>query len=337
MKSTLVVLYAETPLHAGSGVGLGAVDLPIQRERMSGLPMIQGSGIKGALRERMRPRPADEPASQNGRLEEQDFFALFGPWAPKRKGSKSLDDEQGEALDDEQESKARPKPDEFAGALALMDARILLFPVRTAFGGFAWLTCPLILDRLMRDLALPPADLDKLQPREGQALVTKSSVVSRAKSLIIEDMEYEAVVHEAVDTLATWLKDNVFPAGKEYDPFRERVKKQLAVVDDTEFTFLSKHATEVVARTSIDQKTGTVSGGALWTEESLPSETVLWTMATFADSRNPRREGKSENLCELFTGKVDELSRIYLGGDRSVGRGMVGLRLVPARQDGGDR
>jgi CRISPR-associated protein Cmr4 len=44
--SSVVFLYAETPLHAGSGTALGAVDLPVQRERMTNLPMVQGSGIK---------------------------------------------------------------------------------------------------------------------------------------------------------------------------------------------------------------------------------------------------------------------------------------------------
>jgi CRISPR-associated protein Cmr4 len=329
MKSTLLFLYAETPLHAGSGVGLGAVDLPIQRERMSGLPMIQGSGIKGALRERMRPFRAGERqgflSTEEGRLNDQEFLALFGPWAPKRKGPDE-DEERQDATD-------QPKPDEFAGALSLMDARALLFPVRTAFGGFAWLTCPLILHRLRRDLMLlgitAPEGIDTFSADETQALITAGSVVSRGNRLIIEDMDYKAGHDSRVDTLASWLADEAFPEGKEYEPFRERVKKQLVVVNDTELIFLSKHATEVVARTRIDETTGTVSDGALWTEESLPAETVMWTMATFADSRRPGHKDKSDELGKQFVAKVEKLSRVYLGGDRSVGRGMVGLRLVP--------
>ena len=41
-------LYAESQIHAGTGTELGIVDLPIQRERTTGIPIIQG--IKGALR-----------------------------------------------------------------------------------------------------------------------------------------------------------------------------------------------------------------------------------------------------------------------------------------------
>lgn len=361
MKSTLLVLYAETPLHAGSGVGLGAVDLPIQRERMSGLPMVQGSGIKGALRERMRPPTENERrnslTNERGRFDAQDFLALFGPWAPKRKDDDEREDTQSGTQED---GERKHTPDEFAGALSVMDARLLLFPVRTAFGGFAWLTSPLTLDRLQRDLGLlgsaearqALADLAMPKPGEGVALVTrdKESAVSRHGRLVIEDMDYTAKPESAVDALAEWLAASAFPAGDEYKPFRERIKTQLAVVSDTELTFLSKHATEVVARTSIDHNTGTVSGGALWTEESLPAETVLWTMAMFADSRVPasndgnegeQAEGKKpalkkrEELCQRFIAAARDLSRIYLGGDRSVGRGMVGLRVVPDGQAGG--
>ena len=40
-----------TPLHAGTGQDLGIVDLPIQRERHTSYPKIEGSGLKGAIRE----------------------------------------------------------------------------------------------------------------------------------------------------------------------------------------------------------------------------------------------------------------------------------------------
>jgi len=47
---SMLYLYVETPLHTGSGRGLGTVDLPIQRERVTGYPMVQASSIKGCLR-----------------------------------------------------------------------------------------------------------------------------------------------------------------------------------------------------------------------------------------------------------------------------------------------
>ena len=42
-------LVVETPLHVGSGTELGIIDLPIQRERHTGFPKIEASGLKGCI------------------------------------------------------------------------------------------------------------------------------------------------------------------------------------------------------------------------------------------------------------------------------------------------
>jgi CRISPR-associated protein Cmr4 len=47
----ILYLHALTALHLGSGTALGAVDLPVQRERHTDWPVIPGSSIKGVLRE----------------------------------------------------------------------------------------------------------------------------------------------------------------------------------------------------------------------------------------------------------------------------------------------
>ncbi len=49
-NSTIMSLYAVSPVHAGSGSSMGVVDLPIQRERHTNWPHIQASGVKGAMR-----------------------------------------------------------------------------------------------------------------------------------------------------------------------------------------------------------------------------------------------------------------------------------------------
>ncbi len=45
-----LLLMAETPLTPSTGIGAGEVDLPVQRDPATGLPVIRGSTIKGALR-----------------------------------------------------------------------------------------------------------------------------------------------------------------------------------------------------------------------------------------------------------------------------------------------
>jgi CRISPR-associated protein Cmr4 len=324
-RTSLVFLYTETPLHAGSGAALGAVDLPVQRERMSKLPMVQGSGIKGALRAELKGRQQGEGAWT-------DFDrALFGREPPKR----------GQKEDEQAEDKA--------GALSLLDARLLLLPVRTVWGGFAWITSPLILQRLARDLEIAqiphpwsPVEVD--EGAAGTARVGPRATIAKNKSFLIEDLEYEAVEDPMIRTLAEWLATNAVPGTPGYKPFADRLPLQLAVVADSEMKDLAERATEVVTRVRIEQETGVVADGALWTEESLPAETLLWSLMFFTREREGKeppqsdRNGKTtpkpsrepydaQKLQREVRTKLDAMTRIRLGGDRTVGRGIVGIRM----------
>jgi CRISPR-associated protein Cmr4 len=311
--ASLLFLYAETPLHVGSGSALGAVDLPIQRERMSGLPMVQGSGVKGALR-----------AELKSELEQPIYKALFGREPPSGQGPDQEDDK--------------------AGAISVLDARLLLFPMRTVWGGFAWVTSPMVLERLARDLELAgePAgkSLAELRPDgSGACLVAPGSAIAKGGKLFLEDFEYEAKESSALAPLATWLGKHALPAVSSYDPFRSRLPAQLAIVADDELKFLASHATEVTTRVRIDDKTGTVADGALWTEEALPAESLLWSVVFTAQERRKRSTAdkeagsekrslcKAEQLRDELAGALQQKARIRLGGDRSVGRGIIGVRL----------
>lgn len=331
---SILFVYAETSLHAGSGTAVGAVDLPIQRERMSDLPLVQGSGIKGALREQLKDTL--ETMKRNQPKHETDpkdhlWLTLFGHEPPR----------DGAAPSPEQEM--------FAGAMSLTDARLLLFPVRTVVGGWAWATCPMILERLFRDLETVKLQAPVWTTRvleEGAARVgTKCSVLADG-ALLIEDVEYPAEPDPQVDALAVWLKTNAMPSGeaaKSYGAFGDRLSGQLVVLPDTELKFLTQHATEVVTRIRIDPKTGTVADGALWSEESLPAETVLYSLALFSEGRRPSPRSKAKEtgekpqerspysrseLRDEITAAVGKKSRIQLGGDRTTGRGVVALRAT---------
>ncbi|WP_353563327.1 RAMP superfamily CRISPR-associated protein, partial [Longimonas sp.] len=56
-----VYLHVRTPMHAGTGAELGIVDLPIQRERATGYPKVEGSSLKGAIREAFRHPVHERP------------------------------------------------------------------------------------------------------------------------------------------------------------------------------------------------------------------------------------------------------------------------------------
>ena len=109
------VIKVVTPLHAGSGQDLGIVDLPIQRERHTSYPKIEASGLKGSIRDHFR---------NSQKTEKKDIDIIFGP----------------------------EKSGDHAGALGFTDAKILLFPVKSAKGLFAWITCNDVLNKFKTDL-----------------------------------------------------------------------------------------------------------------------------------------------------------------------------------------
>jgi CRISPR-associated protein Cmr4 len=51
MAARLIFIHALSSLHAGTGQGVGTIDLPIARERATNLPVIPGSSIKGCLKD----------------------------------------------------------------------------------------------------------------------------------------------------------------------------------------------------------------------------------------------------------------------------------------------
>jgi CRISPR-associated protein Cmr4 len=306
-NTKLLYLYVETPLHAGVGSGLSSIDLPIQRERTTQYPMIQGSGIKGKL----RSVAEDMVERKVGTLTDERVTIMFGP---KTTGA------------------------DHAGALIAGDARVLLFPVRSLSGVFAYTTCYDVLGRFKRDRersgnALPwhvptPISSDPLKP--PVALVTTTSQVSASGTIVLEEFSFQAQPNTDVDKIAEWIASNALP--KLYDYWREKLKQSLVILPDNEFRDFVLYATEIITRIRIDRKTKTVAGGALWTEEHLPTDTLLYVPMYATDSRKARDKEKGEKAIPAAEILQDAMSLennqggyIQLGGDETVGRGLVRL------------
>ena len=301
--TTMLYLYVETPLHAGMGSGLSSIDLPIQRERTTQYPTIQGSSIKGKLR----------ALAEEGNEDPTLINAIFGPPLIG-----------GEASD-------------HAGALIAGDARILLFPVRSLSGVFAYTTSCDVLARFKRDSeridSNKPATLpwhlpDK--PLPGSALVTTNSDVQAHNSLVLEEFSFTTQASPLVDEIAAWLAEHTLPEGDTGDYWSSRLKNSLVVLSENDFRDFTLYATEVISRIRIDRNTKTVARGALWTEEHLPTDTLLYVPIYATDTRRNGKEGlKIPGRQVLETLKAQDTARggyLQLGGDETVGRGMVHVR-----------
>jgi len=298
------VLYALTPLHAGSGQAIGAVDLPIQRERHTQWPQIQASGVKGAFR---------------------DWFYRFyhhnGGDAPdKELQCQQLTDRifgQAEEGGDGKEGQA--------GAVAFTDARLLAFPVRSQVAPFVWVTSPGVLIRLRRDLKLAGLDYEvpMVSPVQEDGFILIRGAFHQDQ-VILEDL---AVTKEESQELPGKLAETFENLAPQAD--------RLLLISDSRFSFLVRTATEIQTQIAIDPATGTTKTGSLRYQELLPADSILYTLVFLSEERTSRENGR------LLPGVIQNClqtaisSHIQLGGDMTLGRGLVEVRWLPETSAGG--
>jgi CRISPR-associated protein Cmr4 len=212
--------------------------------------------------------------------------------------------------------------DEHAGAIAFADARLLAFPVRSLKGVFAWVTCAEALARLRRDISLmsvaplpqPP------QLKEGQAAVAMGSPVRHGNSLVLEEFAFDAV--EGVTPIAAWIADN---ATDDTDA-KQRLQERLVIVGDDAFSHFVQHATEVTARIALNYETKTVKKGALFYEEFLPTETLLYSIVLAERSRSNGARMTALEVLDALTGLG--LRTVQIGAGETIGKGLCALRFT---------
>jgi len=304
----MLFIYVETPLHAGTGRGLGAVDLPIQRERTTGYPIVQASSIKGKLR-----AEAEARGKTGQGITREEVKIIFGPGT----GDNAA---------------------EHAGALSTGDARILLFPVRSLAGVFAWVTSVDALARFQREAAmvgLLPNWGDLSAPQSEAVWVGDQSSLKigdnkTGESVVLEEFSFTPKQNETVKTIGEWLAANALPGGREYDYWRKALPQKICILPEDAFRDFVLYGTEVQTHIKLDSKTKTVEGGMLWTSESLPVDTLLYAPLMATKSRANGNKLDAESILK----KIDDLklTRTQLGGDETTGQGMVALRIAGGSQ-----
>ena len=287
MKARLFHLHALSALHCGTGQSVGVVDLPIARAKATKLPIVPGSSLRGVLRDAVA---ADGSAGEE---------ALFGP--------RKVTDSAGA----------------FAGALAVGDANLLALPVRSLGGIVCYATSPFILSRYTRDLNRAGRDAPTVvAPNQDEALVPAASQNVVDGTIVFEDVDLTGRKDKSTEEWAHHIAD-ILHASDEHS--RSDVIRRFAILPDDVMDFLSETATEVRARVAIDPEKGTVKTGALWYEENLPAESVLWGVLALSSSRGPD-ERTEEDLAKVLSRPWPLLQ---LGGNASVGHGLVRFEVAP--------
>ena len=305
-KALPFFIHVITPLHAGTGQELGIVDLPIQRERPTGFPKIEASGLKGSIREvfkenNKKVKVGNKEVSINDKI---TIDLIFGPEAEVS----------------------------YAGALGFTDARILLFPVKSMKGVFAYITCPQVLKRFEEEITIAGGKIELNGQKINISGIPKNSFpkdtsqVLVSSKVILEEYTFELNPNEDLKLFANWLAKKTGI---------EEIPQKIVVLSDDDFKDFVHLSTEVITRIKINNATGTVETGALFTEEFLPAETLLYSLALASPifKEKPEEKGifnqpgkdEAELVLEFFRAGRPEVMQI--GGDATIGKGIVRIKL----------
>jgi CRISPR-associated protein Cmr4 len=299
-EAKAMFIYTESSLHCGSGSSLGVVDLPIQREKYTDYPVCQASGVKGVVREWFENKYTEK---------DEKVIKTFGPDFSNR-GSDT---------------------EAFAGAATFTDARLLLFPVRSLNGVFAYTTSRFALSRLKRDLEMAGVKADWDVPAESAEKVvgvSGSKIADSNNKVVLEEYAFDFESAEGVKTIAQWIAENAIPKGSEYNFWREKVKTDLLILPENAFRDFVKLSTEVQARIRINNETKTVDKGALFYEEALQSDSLLYSVVMTHDAANATF--KADEIMKLIN-EIDG-KRLQFGGDATIGKGIVNVNFLKGRE-----
>ena len=296
-KAKVFYIHTVSPMHVGSGSDLGVVDMPIQREGHTSFPKIESSSLKGSMREAFEMR---------GRT---DLDILLKTYM-------SFGYDETNAPSAVERAFPNKKDREFAGALGFSDARILLFPVKSAKGIFAWITSPMVLNKFIKDL--------KISDNEQTFTIVENSISNDSKinidnnSVILEEYQINITKKDDTQTIAEFLST-------ELD--NDEIKEKLIILSDDDFKDFVTLSTEVITRTKIDNATGTVKDGALFTEEYLPSETVMYSLAlaspVMTRVTQVQNLSSEDEVMNFFSSTVPAIMQI--GGNSTIGKGIVSI------------
>lgn len=288
-------LYTETSLHCGAESGSGYVDLPIQRERHTGYPLIPGSTVKGVLRDEMSGN------GKSGGLGKAEIDHIFG-----------TEDAKG------------------PGRISFGDGILVAFPVRSSSAPFHWVTCPFVLEQAGRAFGKEIA----VENPGAKTAWAKTSGEVLVEELRLQKKIHPTFFAEDGPSGLRALLRLLPPGDRGFSYTRKIFPERLLVVGDDVFRELVETATEVVTRIKLNALgttttipkgehtdiEGPAREGNLFVQELVPSETLFLC---------PLRALEGE---EGFASLAAKLRVMRLGGDETIGRGVTHVNWAPAVQ-----
>lgn len=301
MQTKLLILFTRTPLHVGAGASVGAIDQPVQRERHTGFPIIPASSLKGSFADQWNDGLVEEETKDgtkkvrvNKKGEIAEAAWLFGS--------------------------DNDKP-AFAGSLIFSEARVIAFPIRSAKGSYAWITCPLMLQRATRDGVFDPSDLsnpsDLSEPADDYAIFKQDGPLALGDQIVLEEYCFTRTgtfPEKLAQALAGLIDDALF----------QSIADRLVILSNGMMSHFATTACEVAQHVRISDETGTAEGTGLFNQENVPADTLFYSVLSATKSRVPGGDYKDKSADDAlaeFSGKVAAQKVFQFGGDATTGLG----------------
>lgn len=203
-----------------------------------------------------------------------------------------------------------------AGTVMFSDARLLLLPVRSLNTAYVWLTCPLLLERLERDInRIGGKAASPKSPKEGKYRAAKDGL---SGVLMLEEREFEPEGAHVEPEILTLIKKLV-PTN-----IQSRLDKQIAIVSDEDFGWFAKYALPVSAHNKLKENK---TSDNLWYEETLPPDTVMYVM--LVERPNGGNEnGKPLEDLKKISEKLKHHPYCQFGGNETLGQGWFRMTVA---------
>ncbi len=346
----IMLLYALSSVHVGSGDDLNYIDLPIQREKHTNFPKIEASSLKGSVRQAMgessdvnRIMGNHDNGDIGSAVSFSDARLLFFPI----KSAKGV----------------------FAYATCPLVINRFISDCKIA--GIT---------------EIKAVNFDCLKDANSCALpdIKTSNIVFSGNKVVLDEFVF-APKSEPKTELAKFIKKLVDNLPKDYLTIQD-FSSHVVMLSDDDFTYFVTNSTEVVTRikvgltakpkdtnnnpdtennintentennateNSTTDSTGndTKDGQNLFTQENLPPESILYSLLFFTETKKPQKKAGETNSsdedkdvkvmspkCVSKSFKSLFMSKIFqVGGDMTLGKGLFYKTLWEAGAKGNER
>lgn len=196
---------------------------------------------------------------------------------------------------------------DYASLIGFTDAKLLFFPVRSEKDIYKLVTCPYILNRWIKEINLIyKKDIQEIDSNINQGMCISNS----GEKEILEEYIFE-LDQDKLSSSITELFKNI----------DQLYTDKIVILNNSDFIDLVTMYTEIITRNKIDVSTGAAEQGGLFTEEYLPSETIMYFTVLGSPSFNIAVSETQNNVLEYFNNNVDKVFQV--GGDATIGKGFM--------------